>query len=104
LVIVTPPWPSRFAQRVGGGFSLVQFLLAGRFHLRRIDAAQANAHDENASVTLVHASEKGIAVDRANDVDRLTDVRIGLLQNDLGISRLTVGSHAGRASSSRAGT
>jgi len=87
---VTPPWPSRLRRASDGGFRLVQLLLTRRLHLGRVDAAQANARDENASVTLVHASEKGITVDRANDVDRLTDVRIGLLQNDLGISRLTV--------------
>src|SRR6186713_1204622 len=79
------------AQRAGSGFGLVQLLLAGRFHLGCIDATQANAHDEIAAVALTNAREKGVAVDGANDVDRLTHIGSPrLLQDDLGISRLTV--------------
>ena len=77
----------QIAQRAGRRFSLVQFVLAGCFHLGRIDAAQANARDEIASVALMHASEKGIAVDRANDVDRLTDVGIAACCKMISASR-----------------
>src|SRR5256885_3086639 len=78
----------QIAQRAGRGFGLVQLLLAGRFHLGCVDAAQANAHDEIAAVALTNACEKGVAVNGANDVDRLATIGMAaLLEHDLGVPR-----------------